>query len=257
MPRVGGGAAANKKTTAAQAAVEEASNDLEGLNLEGIDFGGIPDPDAVPELESPDEGAPWDSEDSPEVPGDEDIGLGDLGVPGDEAMSVLAEYLPPLRQSVEELGGKVSDYHAFMKKRDESTIATLKAITSDIGNRLGVVEDKQAEIISMLRQLIQGTAPAKPAEEKPAPPAKGEKAPKTPPAAKLPSYEELTTKLKLPKPLGPVLGQLKKMPDGRSMTTGQLLQWLVKQCGYTAEQANKVVELLKVKDPITNTTFPV
>lgn len=254
MPRTGG-ATTSKKTTAAQAAVEEANNDLDGLNLDNIDFDGIPDPDAVPDVGEPGDDVPWDNEDSPEVPGDEDIGLEDLGVPGTEAMSVLAEYLPPLRQSVEELGGKVSDYHAFMKKRDESTIATLKALTSDLGSRLGVVEDRQQELLVLVRQLVQGTAP-KAAEEKPAtPPAKEEKPAKTPPAAKVPSYEEITTKLKLPKPLAGVLSVLKNMPPERSMTTAAFVGWLTTKCSYSADQANKVVELLKVKDPITSKTF--
>jgi len=246
---------AAKKTSAAQAAVEEANNDLEGLDLSGIDFDGVPDPDAVPDLGEPGEDAPWD-DDTPEVPGEEDISLEDLGVPGTEAMSVLAEYLPPLRQAVEELGGKVSDYHAFMKKRDESVLATLKALTSDLSSRIATLEDGQQELIAMVRQLIQGTA--KPAEEKPpsSVPAKEEKPAKAPPATKLPSYNELTTKLKLPKPLGSCLSVLRNMPEGRTMTTAAFVGWLTGKCTYSAEQANKIVELLKVKDPISNKTFP-
>ena len=252
MPR---GTPQTKKGNAQQASVEAANNDLEGLDLDGLDFSGIPDPDAVPDIGDGPE-VLWEEEGAPEVPGEEDLGLDDLGVPGDDAMGILAEYLPPLRASIETLVGQVGDYHGFMKKREESFSAALKAVQSDLASRVGVIEDKQQEILVLLRQLVQGTAPAATAETVQKTVAKEAKEPKAPPAVKTLSPADVQKQLKLPKDLPTVLKAIQAMGDGKELTVAAFQGWLAgPKVGYSADQAAKVVELLKVKGPINNKTF--
>jgi len=244
----------DKKSNAKESAVEAANQDLDGLDLSGLDFSGIPDPDAVPDVGDPGE-VPWDEEGAPDVPGEEDLGLDDIGIPGDDAMGILAEYLPPLRESIDTLSGQVGDYHSFMKKREESFGAALKAVQSDLASRVGVIEDKQQEILVLLRQLIQGTAPA-PAEKVQKEVAKEAKEPKAPPAAKQLTPADVQAQLKLPKDLPTILKAIQGMADGKELTVAAFENWLAgPKVGYSAAQAAKVTELLKLKGPITNKTF--
>lgn len=236
-------------------AVEAANLDVSDLGLDDWDFSQVGDPDggtAVPKVDKAEKiELPWD-DDTPDVPGEEDLGLSDLGVPGDEAVSVLAEYLPPIRQSLETLSGQVNDYHVAAKNRGESMLATIKAMTDAFGQRIDTLESSVHELISMQRALIQDTAPKGEPVTKPDKLAK-----KDPPAPKKLSVAEVGAQLKIAKPrdLPTILSALNGM-GARALTVDQFRAWLTgSKVGLSTEVAIKVVELLQVKGPVTCKTF--
>jgi len=257
MPLPGKG----KGKGAAAAKVEEANKDLEDLDLSGINFDDIADPDS-PEVPTDDDTPepPWE-EDAPEVPGeDEDLSLSDLGIPEPDNTSLLAEYLPSIKDEIATLVGMVQDQHNFHKTRGESFTTTLKGLTDSIGNRIDTLESSVHELVSMFRAHIQGTAPKledvkhKDAVEPKKEPAKPAGA-KAPPAAKVPSVAEVATAVgiaNLPK----LLSAMTQLKPGQELTLDKFRQWLNDKAKVPADKAAKIVELLKLKGPITNTTFP-
>ena len=236
--------------------VESASTDLDlnDLNLDELDFSKVGDPDAAPDVPDVDAGElPW--EDSvPDVPGEDDLGLEDLGVPGDTEAGLLAEYLPPIRASLETLSGQVQDYHAFSKTRAESVASSFKAMHDALASKLDSVESAVTELTAQVRLLVQGTAPAAP-EGKPV--SKPDKPTSKPPAApKQMTVAEVGAQLKITKPdLPTILSALSRLAEGKGITVDQFRGWLTTKNGLTENQAGKIVDLLKVKGPITNATF--
>lgn len=256
MPR----ASSASKGKAANA-VEEANKDLDGIDLSGIDFDNVTDPDGPPlPDETPDPG--WEEE-SPEVPGDGDdeLSIDDLGVPEPDGTSLLAEYLPALRDELATLTGMVQDQHAFHKTRADSMLTTLKALSDSFGARIDALEGKVHELVSQTRILIQGSAPpagkledVKHADA--APPAKADKpAAKTPPAAKIPTVEEVAKVVGIPT-LPKTLAALRGLKPGQELTLDTFKKWAVEKGKVPADKASKIVELLKLKGPITKDTFP-
>lgn len=257
MPIKGGG-----KKASASAAVEEANKDLEDLDLSGIDFDSITDPDSGPDVPTDDDiPSPEWEEDAPEVPGEEELSLDDLGIPPTDNVSILAEYLPAIKDEIATLVGVVQDQHNYHKTRGEQALASFKALHDSLGNRIDTLEAKVHELVSMVRAQIQGTAPAgkledvKHADAK-LPPKEADKPKgKTPPAAKTPTVAEVATQVGIPN-LPKILSALRQMKDGQELTVDKFKQWLEVKGSVPAAKGAKIVELLKLKGPITKATFP-
>lgn len=251
------------KGKSAAKAVEVESEDL-GIDLSDLDFGQVGDPDAGPDLPAADSSEPPWEESGPDVPGEDDLDLGDLGLPSTDDASILAEYIPPLRQAVETLVGQVGDFHDFAKKRAESQQAAFKAVADSLSGKLDDLESKVHDLTVLIRQLVQGTAPKEMAAEEKATPTPANGTPKVtkpagkekpPPVATRPSLAEAQEKFKLKPPVDKALTVLNGMAAGKELTLDQFKNWLQTKVGWTEKQGQAVIDYLKVKGPVNNKTF--
>lgn len=189
----------NKNQAAATATA--ASEALAAANLKAGDI----DPDAInwdALTENPPPGSdtsapnPWEetAQPSQSAGGGDDFfsEMEDPAVPAADGAAVLAEYLPPIRQQLEVLTGQVSDYHKASTQRADSQLATYKALTTDLGNKIDTLESSVHECLVLLRTLVQGGGAPK-AEPSATDTTKGKAT-----TAKPPTLESIAAKHKAP-----------------------------------------------------------
>lgn len=247
-----------------QTSPESPAPTLKDLGLDDINWDAIGDP-APPtdEVASSIDNLPAPWEDAPPIPGDEGSSLPAFDLPGGDAapdtsvISMLSEYLSPLRQASDTIQGMLGDYHKANRDRFESILATVKSLTDGVNNRIDTLEGQVQDLTSQFRTLIQALGDGGPQPPKSEPVVKEakEKPPKKEPKAPArPTPEQVGTSLGIPR-LGDMLATLKRMPDGKELTVAAFVGWLTNSCKVPADKANQVVEQLKLKGPITNKTF--